>query len=683
MIFNIRAQHARAQTPARFQSVVRADEAQREDTLSVSTVRPEERGTGDHASVADLLRGEAGVSVRSGGLAQFSGALIRGASPGEVTVLRDGVPLSRGGIGAVDLAQIPVDGLAAVDVYRGVPPVWIDGDALGGAINLITRQASGQPALRVVLSGGSFGTRKAAVAAATQQGGLSVYTNASYQGTNGNFPYYYTNGFIYNVDQHGQSIRNNDRFDQGAADVRIVYRAGATRAELTAHGLLRNQGVAGIGQPGALIGAPDLTFGRAMLTGRLHRTLRRGSVEPVVYLLLEDGRYRQLATLPPELTESLGLQAGGSVVGRVQLHRSVALLGRVDGRYEHQRSTDLCPAPRRDCAQVVPTASQRGRASVALGAEIDLWGRRLQLRPGVQALLARSELRPLSSALPPGPGAADVRDTWFVSPRLGAALSPVPGLTLRASGGRLLRLPTFLELFGDRALYFANLSLRPEAAWIVDGGARYERTLPRLSFSLSADGFVRLVDDFIETVRSGAGLRARNFEHARMAGAELEGALTVASTLAARLHYTFLDARDQSGIAGQDGKLLPSRAPHALFLRLEARYRKTWGLFYELDHSAALFLDAANTAPRPGRTLHTLGAQLGPFSPGAHGPLRARLAIEVRNVADTRIVALPLALTDDRRATYAPLVDYLDFPLPGRAVHAALTLELDPPRRRE
>src|SRR4051812_35806438 len=101
---------ARADAPPdpSFATVVRAEPEGRprtDDPAPMRRVRPAEleRFT---LSIADVLRGEVGVQIRSGGLAQASAALLRGSSPQQIAVFLDGIPLNRGGLAAVDLSQL-------------------------------------------------------------------------------------------------------------------------------------------------------------------------------------------------------------------------------------------------------------------------------------------------------------------------------------------------------------------------------------------------------------------------------------------------------------------------------------------------------------------------------------------------------------------------------------------------
>jgi outer membrane receptor protein involved in Fe transport len=264
-------------------------------------------------------------------------------------------------------------------------------------------------------------------------------------------------------------------------------------------------------------------------------------------------------------------------------------------------------------------------------------------------------------------------DGTFFSPRMEARIYAwMPdgpdgeGLFLRTSGGRLTRLPTFLELFGDRAFFRENLRLRPESAWLVDGGIGLRLRRGWLRLAGEINGFSRWVFDLIETVRDGPGLRARNFEQVRMAGAEVGLNAALKTFVELTVNYSFLDARDSTGIDGRDGKTLPGRPQHTLFVKTVLRPIPWLRVFHEYDYASTLYLDAANYKPRPPRGLHSAGIRLGPVGNQQERRALIDLLFEVRNLLDTRLVEVPLVLTDDGRAARSALVDYADYPLPGR-----------------
>ncbi|MEM6722289.1 MAG: TonB-dependent receptor [Bacteroidota bacterium] len=109
--------------------------------------------------VEDVLKQSTGVVVRqSGGLGSTLNINLNGLTGQAVRTYYDGMPIELYG-GALQLNFIPVDILERVDVYKGIMPVDIGTDALGGGLNMvpITRSTD---YLRTSYSVGSFNTHR-------------------------------------------------------------------------------------------------------------------------------------------------------------------------------------------------------------------------------------------------------------------------------------------------------------------------------------------------------------------------------------------------------------------------------------------------------------------------------------------------------------------------------------------
>ncbi len=652
----------------------------RDDTSAASQIElglPGERGAPSayKTSLAQVLQGQPGLQVRAaGGLGQWSGAILRGADASQVAVFIDGVPLQRGGQAALDLSQLPIDGIERVEVYRSLPPMDFGIDALGGAINLISRRGRGGMAAWGVLGAGSFGLRKlTAGLSGESRDGLRTAATLSYQGAAGDFPYYSDGGLLYSG-RLVELVRRNDDFDQLSADLRVAREGPQGGFFVSTHGMLKTQGVAGIGQASAQPGQPRLRIGRALASFGGHRLLASGHIRLSgdAHALLEGSTLQDLAIVPAANYEQLSVQAGfraaASFASTAETSRQLPVRRwqlLVDGRFERFISYDLCPAPRTGCGQATPTASQRLRLQLAAGGDLRLSDDVLLVQPSLHWLVARSSLQPLSGS----PSADEVfdGDAQFLAPRVAARLQLYRGWLLRVGGGRFVRLPTFLELFGDRAFFRPNLELKPESAWAFEIGTRLSLQ-PRswLGFEAEVHAFARPIDDLIDVIRDGPSLRARNVGRALAAGSEAELRLRVADALLWQINYSFLHTRDETDVPGRGGNTLPARPAHTLFSRVEASYR-TWRIAYELDVRSAIFLDPANARERPTRALHALSLSAGPYTRG-----RLSLSIELRNLADTRTVDVVLPLAG-AQAKAVPLSDLFDYPLPGRSLYATFS----------
>ncbi len=111
----------------------------REGVLSVNAI--------DIRSVASsintlgrLVDRTAGVKMREeGGMGSDFDLSINGMSGNSVRYFLDGVPLDTKGSG-VTLANLPVNLIDHVEIYKGVVPTWLSSDALGGAVNIVTNR---------------------------------------------------------------------------------------------------------------------------------------------------------------------------------------------------------------------------------------------------------------------------------------------------------------------------------------------------------------------------------------------------------------------------------------------------------------------------------------------------------------------------------------------------------------
>src|SRR5690606_35854604 len=114
--------------------------------------------TADAQQVLDRV---SGVRIlQDGGLGSDVSFTLNGFSGDQVKFFLDGIPMDHFG-SALDLSNIPVNSIDRIEVYKGVVPVWLGTDALGGAVNIITNQ--GANFLDASYSAGSFNTHRASV----------------------------------------------------------------------------------------------------------------------------------------------------------------------------------------------------------------------------------------------------------------------------------------------------------------------------------------------------------------------------------------------------------------------------------------------------------------------------------------------------------------------------------------
>lgn len=128
--------------------------------------------------VAQALDRVSGIRVReSGGVGSSANLSLNGFTGNQVRYFLDGIPMDNFG-SSFQINNIPINFAERVEVYKGVVPVWLGSDALGGAINIVTDNKS-KNYIDASYSFGSFNTHRSAVnAAITSKGGFTAQINA-------------------------------------------------------------------------------------------------------------------------------------------------------------------------------------------------------------------------------------------------------------------------------------------------------------------------------------------------------------------------------------------------------------------------------------------------------------------------------------------------------------------------
>lgn len=139
------------------------------------------------ADLNQALNKTSGVRIREdGGLGSNFSFSLNGFSGKQVKFFLDGIPMDNFG-SSLALNNFPVNMAERVEVYKGVLPISLGADALGGAINVVSRS---NPNFTDISYGyGSFNTHKASLnhAYTHAKSGFTVRTNAFYNFSDNNY----------------------------------------------------------------------------------------------------------------------------------------------------------------------------------------------------------------------------------------------------------------------------------------------------------------------------------------------------------------------------------------------------------------------------------------------------------------------------------------------------------------
>lgn len=606
---------------------------------SATTVVDTARFAGEARSVAELLTTAPGVSIHSlGGPGQQASVSLRGATAEESIILLDGIPLRGPGGGSVDLATLPSSLFEKMIVSRGVLGAQFGAGALGGAVQLVPRAPKeGRLDGGAQLEVGSFATSRLSADVDAALGSNKAITAALQLDT--------TRGDYGFARQYTPELPGAPYYDETRANADSKRAAGLLRAAgglgaATELDVLLQASGGERGLPGP-IGAYT-PHARMSDAGGVAGVRLRGAAGSATWSIRGWARHERI--------DLHGVRAFGDCIEgqpgcEPDRERSSSAAGEVDLGFPlggEQWVKGLLSSGAEWLTGTDGGRHRRSTQALALSDDVDLGAAGISLHPALRIDRA-------------GP-------QWGLSPAAGVVWK-LAGLDregcrakvrfhcrleLRAAAGRSFRTPTFAELFLDQGAVAPNPDLVPERASSFDAGATFRGE----RFSVTAGGFWSSYRELIIYERyPPARVKPFNIGAARVAGLEVQAAVTLPYGFGAEIAYSFLDAVNERASATQGGQRLSYRPPHRLFLRLARRGDRLEG-YAEANAISAMPRNAFGTSSMPAQLVVNTGA-------GARvlGPLW--LDLEVKNVLDDRT-----------------LQDLFQYPLPGISVSAIARVRL-------
>ncbi len=462
-----------------------------------------------------------GVRVReSGGVGSRMNISLNGFSGRQIKFFIDGVPMDDFG-SSFQLNNIPINLAERIEVYKGVVPVGLGADALGGAVNIITKNA-GKSFVDASYSFGSFNTHRTVLNTAyVSKSGFTLQLNA--------FQNYSDNNYWVNVDvadiNTGQYFPDQRvrRFHDTYHNETLVTQVGFVNkpfADRLLLGLTAGKNYAEI-QTGArlvtVFGAwhrrgdilmptfkyqkNDLINDRLSLSVNANYNL--GSEQNVDTLNRRYNWFRQFREYPMpggERSRSLYKFKNNNAVlssnARFKLSEHQFLAASYTLNYFNRKGSDelfpennLYEQPRKSQKQIT-----------GLGYEL-IWDQKGSLSPFVK--FYRQNIF-FARAYNPSGNYGDVAymNAEEVTDNLGYGLAGSWFVTgnfqLKGSFEKAYRLPEAEELFGDMINLAPNLDLKPETSYNYNLGISYWRLIQKSHrFDFNLNGFYRNAEDFI------------------------------------------------------------------------------------------------------------------------------------------------------------------------------------------
>jgi vitamin B12 transporter len=523
------------------------------------------------AAVELLARTPGLTYARNGGPGQAASIYIRGGETDQTAVLIDGVKLNDPAApgGGYNAGKLMVGDIARIEVLRGAQSTLWGSQAIGGVVNLITRQPTRPFEADGQVEGGSLDSLYARAGLGGKTERLTLRANAGYAVTGGVSAYAREDGG-----------RERDGYRNLGLNGRALYAfSGAVSAEARAVWSKSHN-------------AYDDFDGDAPVSGDTRELTAYAGLNAALF----GGRLKNRiahAYTDTDRTDVDPRQAGSPV--------SFASDGR-NRRWEYQGVL----AVREGWTATFGAESERSRMQAASPFSNDIG------RSGIDSLYGQVQAT-LAPGLTLTGGLRHDDHQAFGGHTLGqaaAAWSLNDGATvLRASWGEGFKAPSLYQLYSE----YGNLALRPEEGRSWDVGVQHRLLAP---ITLQATYFGRRTTDLIDFVSCTAAQAGDprctgrfgfydNVAGAKAQGVELAADLTLGG-LFASANYTYLDATNRSPV--NRGKALARRPRDAANLTVGYRWGSGLSAEAAVRHAGASWNDAANSQRLEAYTLVDLRA---------------------------------------------------------------------------
>ena len=147
---------------------------------SVTVITRQDIERSQAQSVSELLTGLAGIdSTVNGGYGKTTSLFLRGTNSDDVLVMIDGVKIGSATLGTTAFEFLPLDQIDHIEIVRGPRSSLYGSEAIGGVIQIFTRQGTGKPDAYATAGVGSYNTRQVSAGLSTAQDGTDISLNAA------------------------------------------------------------------------------------------------------------------------------------------------------------------------------------------------------------------------------------------------------------------------------------------------------------------------------------------------------------------------------------------------------------------------------------------------------------------------------------------------------------------------
>lgn len=576
-----------------------------------------DRYAGRFATTEQVLAQAAGANVRSmGGLGSYATLSMRGASAQQCLVLIDGRRLNTPSGGGVDISKIPVSAIERIDIIRGSDAALYGEAAMGGIVNIITKDPGQKPKADLSATVGSYGLYEARGFLSTPMGknaGLALMLSGR-QALNV-YAFENNNGTENDETDDFKDRRDNNALQGHSYHAKLAFHPGDWVLRVSSHGTDVYKEMPGI-----------ITF-----------------PTPQAYQNYSLRGYAASAQGP---------------LGVLDLNFDIGRTDQEDVYHDPGSSSYLSSYSR--------TATATHQAQVAAAYRPGIFSiepRISHLHEGVRDEESGTRTRRTSSgALTLGcrPDPFELQATLRLDDnsafgsrwtyRTGAAWTLADWLKLKSNAGTGYRVPSFYELYYNHGFIAGNQGLEPEKSFSWDIGPVIELAWGGLSCNYFTQRYTDLI---VYVLQSGLYYKPYNLSRSTAEGVELYAWIAPNEWLRLSGNYTFNRALDATGEPNQDGGQIPGQPRNLANLQLDLKTDLkdvTLGMYAAYHYIEGNFITRANTKKLSDRRIVNCGITLA-------ASRRVCLSADVKNLMDRQVT------------------DLRGFPLEGRTYYGTARVE--------
>lgn len=505
-------------------------------------------------NIQNLLNASPGVRLRNtGALGASNEVIINGFSGRSIKLMRDGIPLDYLG-SSFGITKIPVNSVERMEVYKGVLPTEIGIDALGGAINLISRKLYDSE-IQVSFERGSFNTNIATVNAFRRLNkniSVGVYAFGNYSDND-----YKVKNLPYFEEETGRNTYIEARlfhnkfkqyFVEGYVNLDNLSWADMLQFRVTSFAMhqdmqndftTRDRAFGAVYRTEKAIAVPSVTYRKSFMDKKLNTT------QFLVYSKIDN---RFVDTLKNTYYDWKGMAHSATSASEIgSVYTSAPGKNGIESNYQniiyrgllsyHINSSHTLTANvvdnyfiNKKDDEVNPLEKKRityNRLIVGVGYNAGLFDNKLNTIVQLKSLFYQTKGKEsvYSSTDLVSQDRSITKDGLSLS--LAAKYNIFDNLLIRASYENTYRLPDQMEIFGDNTFIISNLNLSPEKSKNFNLGIKFYKPA---KYNFEVNAYFRNTTDLIKLkeINQYQG-KFLNLEKVKGYGLELDG------------YYTFFD----------------------------------------------------------------------------------------------------------------------------------------------